>query len=231
MTILLVWLLAQPAPEGMVTDAAGKLSPSQKRELTQLLEGYRQQTSNEIAVLLVRSTGGTEIRQYGIQVAEKWKVGKAGRDNGVIFIIAVEDRVMSIEVGRGLEGNLTDLQASYIIREVAPYFQRQQYFEGIHHGLQQIIKAISGQYTPPAHARPKGAPSSNWVTIVIIIFVLLMIFGSRRSGSSGCLWFLLGTQMGGGWGHRRSWGGSSGGGGFGGFGGGGFGGGGASGRW
>jgi uncharacterized protein len=229
--LLSLLLLVQDIPrnEDHLTDVPKALSDEQRASLESLLTSYQQQSTNEIAVLIVRSTAPYEIRQYGIKVADAWKVGKRGKDNGVLFVVALDDRTMSIEVGRGLEGDLTDLQSSYIIREVAEFFKRGQYYDGLNHGVQQVIKALGGHYVPPRHvARPSPTGGGNAMLIILIIIFLFIVFSSRGS-PGGCLWFWLGWGMGrGGSGYRWN---SGGGGGFGGFGGGTFGGGGASGRW
>lgn len=228
MTALLCALfLLQDVPtyDNFVTDRTGVLTSEEKDHLNAFLKSYRDQTGNEIAVLLVPSTQPSDIRTYGITVADRWKVGQQGKDNGVIFVIAVQDRTMAIEVGRGLEGSLTDLQCSYIIHEVAGFFRKTEFFNGIRHGVDSIVKAVGGEYKPPADLpKPKKRRSSSWEIWVILIVLMILLGGGRRYRRSA--W--------GGWiftsgGSRSS--SSRGFGGFGGFGGGGFGGGGASGRW
>lgn len=220
---LLLWF-AQDVPDyrDWVNDYAGVLSPSTRQELNSFLQAYRDQTTNEIAVLIVPTTGGREIRQYGIRVAEKWKVGKKGKDNGVIFVIALQDRRMAIEVGYGLEGTLTDIKCAWIIREVAEQFKQGNYEPGIRLGVHRIVDAISGTWSPPARTLPKSRKEPTSLGLACLLFVILMIIAAAV-GRRGWIvpWIFFGGG-GGGW---------SSGGGFRGFGGGRFGGGGASGSW
>lgn len=229
---LLLFALAQdiPAYHDWVNDYAGVLSSSTRQELNAFLQAYRDQTTNEIAVLIVPTTGGQEIRQYGIKVAEKWKVGKKGKDNGVIFVVAIQDRKMAVEVGYGLEGTLTDIKSAWIIHEVAEQFKRGDYNAGVRLGVHRIVDAISGKWTPPQRALParvkQKAPKAMGLLCMLFIVVLMIgaAFGSRRRGGWGGPWIFFGGGGGG-------WSSGGGGGGFGGFGGGSFGGGGASGSW
>ena len=101
-----------------VTDLAGILTPSELNRLEENLIAFENETSNQIAVLIINSLEGEPIEQYSIRVADQWKLGTADRDNGVLLLIAVQDRQMRIEVGYGLEGVLTDLISSQIIRNV-----------------------------------------------------------------------------------------------------------------
>lgn len=215
-------------------DQANVLSEQFKRQLEYVLQGERDSTSNQIAVLLIPSLEGGSLEDYSLRVAEEWKLGKAEKDNGVLLLIVIQDRLMRIETGYGLEGSLTDAMSSRIIRnEIAPHFRSGDYERGVEAGVMGIIHAIKGEYTnddPPADKRhAKKFPLST-----IIIIIIIIILASRRGRGGGGHW-----SSGRGWigpigglgGGSRGWGG--GGGGFGGSfgGGGGFGGGGSSGSW
>ncbi|HEX6223219.1 MAG TPA: TPM domain-containing protein [Chryseolinea sp.] len=217
-----------------VHDQANVLSEQFKRQLEYVLQGERDSTSNQIAVLLIPSLEGGSLEDYSLRVAEEWKLGKAEKDNGVLLLIVIQDRLMRIETGYGLEGSLTDAMSSRIIRnEIAPHFRSGDYERGVEAGVMGIIHAIKGEYTnddPPADKRhAKKFPLST-----IIIIIIIIILASRRGRGGGGHW-----SSGRGWigpigglgGGSRGWGG--GGGGFGGSfgGGGGFGGGGSSGSW
>lgn len=212
-----------------IHDEAGILSPSTVSSLEVSLQRFEDSTSNQIAVLIVNSLEGESIDQFGIRAAEKWKLGRNDKDNGVILLVAVEDRKVRIEVGQGLEGPLPDAICSRIIRnEMAPSFRRGDYDAGVVASLEAIRRAIKGEYkgTGPQSRNRKGSP---WFVILIIIIILVMRSRGGNSGrgsgwSSGAGWFIggaLGSGLGGGSGGGSSWGG----------GGGGFGGGGSSGSW
>lgn len=218
-----------------IHDDAKLLSPGFVSTLDQQLQQYEDTTSNQIALLIIRTLEGVPLEDYSFQVAEKWKIGRADKDNGVLFLIVVDDRKIRIEVGEGLEGVLPDAICNRIIRnEVAPHFRANDYEGGVRAGITAIIQAIGGEY----HAedgeagRKGGNPRSLWGTFIIIAIIILLSWfrgggGNyrRRGWSSGAGWYGGGFYGGG----RGGFGGG-GGGGFSG-GGGGFSGGGSSGSW
>jgi len=235
----LLWLvLLQGAParaldvpplEGRVNDQAGILSPATEQRLERALRELEQSDSTQIAVLTLPSLQGDSLEDFSIRVAEQWKIGHKGKDNGVIFLVSEKDRKVRIEVGYGLEGVLTDAKSSRIIRnEVVPYFRQGDYDRGIHAGLRSILGVIGGEGQPEAagaRVPVRAKSTASGLLMLLILFFLLF----SRSGR----FFLLGGMLGGMWGGRgmsRGGMGGFGGGGFGG-GGGGFGGGGASGGW
>jgi uncharacterized protein len=232
--VVLLALAAQDVPdqpEGFVTDLAGVLDASQKRSLEGFLSDFNVQTTNEIGVLIVDTTGGASISRFAVQVAERWSVGKRGIDNGVLFVVAIQDRKMSIQVGYGLEGDLTDLESSYIIQDVVPYFRGGRFYEGIVVAVKAIQNAIAADYVPQS-GRLSGEPgSSPGISMCYVVFLIFFFFGPMLFLRRGFGFFPI--FIGGGRWHSSGGGGFSGGGGggFGGFGGGGFGGGGASGGW
>lgn len=145
------------APSGYVNDFAGVLSSEEKGALETKLQMYRDQSGNEIAVALVKSLNGGEIDDFTVRVFEEWKIGSKDMDNGLLFLAAIEDRKMRIEVGYGLEGYLTDGQAGVIIRDVvSPAFKTGNYYGGIDAGLTSIISNLSGA---PTDSIIKGAGS------------------------------------------------------------------------
>jgi uncharacterized protein len=211
-----------------VHDNAHVLSSQSISQLENILKAERDSTSNQIAILIIPSLEGGSLEEYTLRVAEKWGLGKADRDNGVLLFVSRDDRKMRIEVGYGLEGSLTDAVSSRIIRnEIAPGFRQGDYDGGVQAGVMAIIQAIKGEYVnddpPPRKRHSKRSPLA---TILIIILIIIFISRGRRGGggnwSSGRGWMGPIGGFGGG-----SWGG--GGGSFGG--GGGFGGGGSSGSW
>lgn len=218
-----------------VHDEAKVLSSQAKSRLELILEAERDSTSNQIAILIIPSLEGGSLEEYSLRVAEKWQLGKKDKDNGALLFISVDDRLMRIETGYGLEGSLTDAISSRIIRnEIAPRFRNGDYDGGVEAGVMAIIQAIKGEYVNEEPVvRKRNSKKSPLATIIIIIIIIIIASRGRRGGggghwSSGRGW--IGPI--GGLGGSGSWG--SGGGGFGGGsfgGGGGFGGGGSSGSW
>jgi len=227
--------------DGWVTDNAGLLNDTQERSLEALMESYKQGSTHEVALLTVRSLDGDSIENLALRTAREWGIGTKEKNNGALLVIALEDREMRIEVGRGLEGELTDSISGRIIRDViAPEFKRKRYYEGIEAGIVAIHRAAGGDYGALQQSR-RGRSGQGGIGGCFSLLAFLIIFGSisgrgrggRGGGLRGALpWWLLLSAMSG---SRRVGGGSSGfggGGGFSGFGGGGgFSGGGASGGW
>ena len=164
-----------PAPAGFVNDFAGVLTPEQKQALETSLTDYEKTSGNEIAVALIKSLEGDTIENVAVTVFEEWKIGKKGKDNGILFLAAIDDRKMRIEVGYGLEPLLTDAEAGDIIRSViAPEFKTGNYAAGVTRGVAAIEGQLSGD---PSENIPKSAPSSNggglYIWIGIFLFFLL----------------------------------------------------------
>ncbi len=209
-----------------VHDEAKVLSAETVAQLEQILKAERDSTSNQIAILIVPSLEGEDIDGFGIRVADAWKAGDKKNDNGVIFIVSIQDKKMRIEVGLGLEGVLTDALSSRINRnEVAPNFRQGNYDAGITAGTIAIIQAIQGTYVndSPPQQRKRGGRSPLTTLILIIIIIVFM---SRRKGGGGGMggyWAAgaAGALLGGGGRSGGSWGSGSDFGGGGGFGGGG----------
>lgn len=242
-TLLLVWLLLPGILYGQrsipdhagrwVHDEAGILNSETVQKLEYALKSERDSTSNQVAILVVSSLEGDEISSYANRVFSEWKLGQEDKDNGVLLVVAVEDRKVRIEVGYGLEGNLTDLLSSRIIRnEIAPQFRRGDYESGVVVGTVSILQAIHGAYTNEDRGEGKKTSVPGLFRILFMIAIVAYLFGRRRGGGGG-YWHGRGGYFGPMGGFGGSSGGWSGGGG-GGFdfgGGGGSGGGGSSGSW
>lgn len=223
-----------------VTDQAGILSQNEQVQLSQELDGYAENTGNQILVVAIPSLEGEELADYTERLFELNKPGAAGKDNGLILLIAKEDRKIRIEVGYGLEETVPDGRAGTIIRdEITPRFQNGDYYGGIRAGVYAIIKSITPDYNiegyQPAPASGKRKGSSPAAFIVAMIIAFFSFFSSFRNQQSYQRRYHRGYSEtgfwgGGGFGGGFGGGGSSGGGGFSG-GGGSFGGGGASGGW
>lgn len=227
-----------PLVHQRVNDATGTLSPDEVRSLEKTLAEFEQATSNQVIVLLISSLGGEDLKDYAINFAEKNKIGKKDRNNGILLLIAKEDRKIDIEVGYGLEGVLTDAVSSQIIRIIiGPKFRDGDFYGGISDGVDAIISVTKGEFKGEAKQNSVRKFSPIAIILLILFFgIFPRIFGSgRRSsiGSSGYRSGFPGFWGGFGGGFGGSSGGFRGGGGFGGFSGGGgsFGGGGASGSW
>jgi uncharacterized protein len=233
-------LKVPPPPDHRINDYAGALTSSERTRLEQKLVQRERGSSNQVVVAIFRSLEGESLEDFSIRLAQAWRIGQKSLDNGVIFLVFLEDRKMRIEVGYGLEPTLTDAVASSIIRNVvAPRFREGRIADGVAAGLDAIDQAIAGTYQPVAPASRRKAPMATYWSV----FLLLLFFGglawvilpalfvssaTRRRGWTGGSGGWGGPSIGGGgW---SGGGGSSGGGDFSG-GGGGFGGGGASGSW
>ncbi len=216
-----------------VTDQTGTLRQGEISTLNARLRQFETETSNQIAVLMVGTIGDSPVEEASLKVAELNKIGRAGKNNGVLLFIARDDRALRIEVGYGLEGALPDITTGQIIRhEIVPRLREGNYYAGITAGVDAIILATKGEYKgEPAGREKRGMP----LGVIIAIIIAVLVFSRRRGGRGGGPPFIFFPPMGGG----RGSGGLGGfGGGFGGFGGGGFsggggsfGGGGASGSW
>ncbi len=231
-------LKVPPPPDRRINDYSGALTPAERERLEQKLIERERGTSNQVVVAIFRSLEGESLEDFSIRLAQAWRIGRKGLDNGVIFLIFLDDRKMRIEVGYGLEATLTDAISSSILRDVvAPRFRERRIADGISAGLDAIDQAIAGTYRQPAPAARRRSPFDTYWTLFLLLFffggllwviipALFVSAASRRHGWTGGSSGWGGPFIGGG--------GWSGGGGFGGGfsgGGGGFGGGGASGSW
>lgn len=176
---------AIPAHGGVwVRDEANLISPAAVGQLEAILKGYRDSTSNQIALYIIPTLDGDDIDDYANRVFKEWKLGDEKKDNGVLWLIAVNDRKQRIEVGLGLEGNLTDALSSRINRnEVAPFFREGNYDAGIQAGLTGIMKAIEGTYVNEDPPRRKKGKRSPFASILIIIAIIVIM--SRKKGGGG----------------------------------------------
>ena len=221
-----------PNPPRLVNDLAGLLNAGEQRAIEQKLVAFSDSTSSQIVVLIVRSTNGQDPGEYATEVLRSWGVGQAGADNGVVFLIALDDRQTFIATGLGAEGPLPDALAGRIVRDiVVPRFRQNLFFAGIDEATDVMMRALAGEDFEAAPMGPGGGGSLGGVMCLLFIVFVLLILMSARHGGPGS-----GTRSASGPGRRRGprvvvlpgFGGGFGGGGFGGggFGGGGFGGGG-----
>jgi uncharacterized protein len=179
-----------PKLAARVTDLTGTLSAGDRQALEAKLAAWEQSSGNQLVVLMVPSTKPEPIEAYSIRVAEAWKIGRKGQDNGALFLVAKDDKKMRIETGYGLEGSLTDVTSRRIIAEkVAPKFSAGQFAAGINAGTDEIMAVVNkGE---PAAARP--APSAqrghgggfDLGTLFILVFVIVPILGAVLRGIFG----------------------------------------------
>lgn len=229
-----------------IFDEVGVLKEQEKKQLNEKLIAFADSTSTEIEVIVIPSTKGEDVNFLATMFGEKWGIGQKKVDNGVVFLIAVDDHTMSIQQGRAVEQYLTASVAGQILDDlVTPQFKKGNWFGGIDEGTSAIMKAVQGKFKPKKAKEDDGYPGFGIFIIILIIIVIFIIVskggndgnnnffddditldrrGRRRSAYIDILGGILGGM--GGSGSRGS------GGDFGGFGGGGsFGGGGASGGW
>jgi uncharacterized protein len=244
-------LVAVPQLAGRVTDLTGTLTAAQQSEIEEKLAAFEQRKGAQVALLIVPTTAPEAIEQYSIRVVEAWKLGRELSDDGALLLVALQDRQLRIETGRGLEGVLPDAIARRIIDDtIKPLFRQGDIFGGVSAGLQQIMKIVDGEALPPPD-RKWQRPVDRLGAMLPALFFGVLIGGAvlrailgrtlgalATGGLAGGVVWLVSQMLGialiaavvagfvsGGFG-----GGGFGGGGFRG-GGGSFGGGGASGRW
>ena len=239
----------RPNPPRLVNDLAGLMQPQQVAALEQKLVAYNDSTSSQIAVVTVPSLDGNDLADYAQKLYESWGIGRKGKDNGILVLVAAQEHQARIQTGYGLEGAVPDALAKRIISNtLVPAFKQNAYYAGLDRATDQLISLARGEYqADPDDARNQGGSSGSGIGLWIIIGALILIFllrsrggGGGRGGRGGIGGGFVppiifgdfsggrGVFSGGGGGFG---GGGGGGGGFGGFGGGSSGGGGASGSW
>jgi len=233
-------VLAKPSNPTLVTDVAGVLSPEEKQALERKLVAIDDSSSNQIAVVILPTLDGNPIEEYATKLFREWGIGNKKTNNGILLLIAIQDRKMRIEVGYGLEGAIPDITSINIIdNDLKPAFRAGAYYDGIDKATNDIAKAAVGEYKVRREKQGKSK-GSNIILFVFILFIIVSILGRKGGGGSSiggggfsdvATGMLLGSLLGGGGRSSGGWGGGDSGGGFGGFGGGSSGGGGASGGW
>ena len=163
-----------PALRGYVNDYASLLTPEAARQLASELADFEASDSTQIVVLTIPSLEGQVLEQYAIRVVEAWKIGQKGKDNGALLLVVKNDRKIRIEVGRGLEGKLTDLVSGRIIRnEISPAFKRGDFDAGVIAGVHAIMATVRGEYSAePARDLRHGKRGVNPI-FTLLLFVLV----------------------------------------------------------
>ena len=204
--------VAVPPLKARVTDLTNTLDPGQRAALEQRLAAFETAKGSQIAVLIVPTTQPEAIEQYSIRVAEAWKLGRKGVDDGALLLVARNDRKLRLEVGRGLEGAVPDAVAKRITADImAPYFRKGDFYGGITAGVERLIKVIEGEPLPEpkAKSRASGGRFENIEFLLIVGFVMVFVVGGfvrawlgRFGGSAlvggatgGIAWAIAGTAV------------------------------------
>ena len=199
--LLLLWLFCMspsasaldiPKLQGYVNDYADMISPETKNSLEAELQKFEVTDSTQIVVLTVPSLEGEDLEGFSIRVADAWKIGQKLKDNGVVLLVAKEEKKIRIEVGRGLEGRLTDLTAGRIIDLVVkPRFKRGDFNGGFVAGIHAIIEGTRGEFTAEDTRKPShGRDPSEFLTFLIFSLIFILVVGNISrlfGGAAGAL--------------------------------------------
>ncbi|MBK5275794.1 MAG: TPM domain-containing protein [Desulfuromonadales bacterium] len=197
----MTYALDAPPLKGRVNDYASMLPPEAVARLEQKLAAFERETSNQIAVLTVPALQGDNIDQFAIRVAEQWKIGQKGKDNGVLLIMAQAERKVRIEVGMGLQGVLPDITASQIIREVMrPHLKDGNFDQGINVGVDAIMAATKGEFKamPQDASRrtnKKKSSSGMFLVIALIAIAVCGMMSRYLGGAAGAIGLPFAASM------------------------------------
>jgi uncharacterized protein len=171
--------VAVPPLKARVIDLSATLSSQQQATLEQTLAAFESRKGSQIAVLIVPTTQPETVEQYAVRVEETWKLGRKGVDDGVLLVIAKNDRKLRIEVGYGLEGVLNDATAKRVIEEeITPRFKQGDFYGGITAGVERIIRVIDGEPLPPPKPRQTSGSHIDLNSLLFIGFILVFVVGS-----------------------------------------------------
>jgi len=178
--------LTFPKLTGRVVDNAGILSLKTKEKLTKILKNFETKTTDQIVVVTLKSLQGTSISDFGYQLGRYWGIGQKSKNNGVLLIIAPNEKKVRIEVGYGLEGTLTDAISSVIIhRKIIPYFKKGDFDKGVMEGTKAILLSLKGEYSP-SHKDIKKSKNLNqfhpliFFAFIFIIAILQTLFSKKN---------------------------------------------------
>ena len=172
--------IAVPPLKARITDLTGTLTPPQQQALEHTLAEFEARKGSQVAVLMVPSTQPETVEQYAVRVQEAWKLGRKGVDDGVLLLVAKNDRKLRIEVGYGLEGVLPDATAKRVIEEeIVPRFKQGDFYGGVRAGSDRILRVIEGEQLPPAPQRAaEQSILSQYSDLLIPGVILVLIAGS-----------------------------------------------------
>ena len=228
------YLPPKPQLQTSVYDYAHLMDGLQAKQLEQKLIKYSDSTSTQIVVITVKSLQGKEVSMYATELAHKWGIGQAGKDNGILVLVSKDDRRMTIRTGYGVEHKLTDALSRRIIETILkPHFRNGDYYVGLDMGTTRIFQIMNGEYQGEPESYTGGGEGFPLQLMIMIFFIIMMMLsrrnrgkggknGGRKSGGFSILDAIILSNMG----RGTMSGGGFGGGSSGGFGGGGFGGGG-----
>jgi uncharacterized protein len=181
LSLLPQWAAAEvevPPLKTRVTDLTGTLAADQRAGLEAKLADFETRKGSQVAVLIVPTIQPEAIEQYAIRVFDEWKLGRKGVDDGVLLVIAKNDRKLRIEVGRGLEGVIPDAVAKRIVAEmIAPRFREGDFYGGINAGVDRILRAIEGEPLPPPKPRAQTDRGGDWSQLLFIGLVVVLVVG------------------------------------------------------
>ena len=164
-----------------IIDSTQTLSNTEISQLYEKLKNYSDSTSTEIFVMIVPTTQGEEIKRYATDLGHKWKIGQKGKDNGIVLLIAIEDRKIAIETGYGVEHLLTDALSRRIIeQEIKPQFKAKNYYQGIDNAANAIFKVMKGEYKVDKKNKEGGGSALFFIVILVIVFII--VFSNRNKG-------------------------------------------------
>jgi uncharacterized protein len=167
-----------PALTGRVVDETGTLNAEQTRALEAKLQAFEQRKGSQIAVLIVDTTLPEPIESYSIRVAEAWKIGRKGVDDGILVVVAKSDRVMRLEIGYGLEGAIPDATAKRLIDEVfIPGFRAGNFYDGLNAGIDRMIKLVDGETLPEVKRLDAGGSRRSFDSYFVVFIVATLALG------------------------------------------------------
>ena len=171
--VVLAYGITFPKLTGRVVDEAGILSSTTKAKLNTILKNAEQNSTNQVVVVTLKSLQGNDIAQYGYQLGRAWGIGQKKSNNGVLLIVAPNERKVRIEVGYGLEGTLTDALSSVIIQnDILPYFKRGDYDSGVLNGVKAILAVLKGAYKK----NQKVSKKDNFAPLIFFAFIFFIVF-------------------------------------------------------
>lgn len=190
-------------PKSFVNDFAGMLSAEQRQTLETKIVSFEKDTSNELSVVTIPDLGGDTIENFAEKLFKDWGIGKNKKDNGVLLLMARDDRQMKIEVGYGLEGALTDAQSFWIIQNILrPAFQKGDYYGGISQGVDSIISITKGEFKPDTNLNRRSGINGDsfffilWVSWIFFIWMGSMLARSKSWWGGGIVGGLISFVIG-----------------------------------
>lgn len=172
-----------PRNQGFITDQANILTPTDKIQIQNIIDNLRTTQGVELAVVTINSLQEYPIEDYALQLGRHWGIGQQDVNSGVLFLIAPNDRQTRIEVGYGIEGELTDAQSHWIIQDVIPYFESEQYSTGILEGVQKIQQTVQGTYTP-SNTQELSVSEMIYLILFFPLFILTWLSGYFAKSTS-----------------------------------------------